>query len=109
MENLDAGLREMRRVLRPGGQIAILEFTQPEPAPLRWGVHFAFVHALPAVAGIFSKSEAYKYLAESIRAWPDRRALAVRLRRCGFRTIRHELLHFRVAALHCALRANDEC
>jgi len=104
MENLRAGLTEMRRVLRPGGRLAILEFTQPEPQFLRWFVHFAFVHALPAVANFFSRGEAYRYLADSIRAWPDRRALAARLRQCGFRSVRHELLHFRVAALHCASR-----
>lgn len=99
-EDLDAGLAELRRVLKPGGRLAVLEFTQPEPEALRGAFHFMFRRGLPAVAGVFSRAGPYRYLAESIEAWPDRRSLARTIRQAGFRPVRHQLLHFRVAALH---------
>jgi len=76
----DAGLRELRRVTRPGGRIVVCEFSSPTWAPLRTVYLEYLMKALPAVARAVSSSpDAYVYLAESIRAWPDQPALAARM------------------------------
>ncbi|MEV4647492.1 demethylmenaquinone methyltransferase [Saccharopolyspora sp. NPDC049357] len=72
-----AGLREMRRVVRPGGRLVVCEFSTPTWQPFR-GVYMNYLmRALPPIArAVSSNPDAYVYLAESIRSWPDQRALA---------------------------------
>ena len=72
-----AGLREMRRVTRPGGRLVVCEFSHPTWAPFRTVYLEYLMKALPPIARAVSSSpDAYVYLAESIRAWPDQPALA---------------------------------
>ena len=81
----DAGLREMRRVTRPGGRLVVCEFSHPTWAPFRTVYIEYLMKALPAVARAVSSSpDAYVYLAESIRAWPDQAGLADRIAAAGW-------------------------
>jgi demethylmenaquinone methyltransferase/2-methoxy-6-polyprenyl-1,4-benzoquinol methylase len=71
-EHLEQGLREMHRVLRPGGKVVILEFSQPTVFPFRQLYHFYFKNILPFVGKFTSKDpKAYRYLYESVQAFPD--------------------------------------
>ena len=73
----DAALREFRRVTRPGGTLVICEFSSPTWTPFRTVYTEYLMKALPRIArAVSSNPEAYVYLAESIRAWPDQAALA---------------------------------
>lgn len=75
-----AGLREMARVTRPGGRLVVCEFSTPTVAVLATAYKEYLMRALPRVAtAVSSNPEAYVYLAESIRAWPDQAALARRI------------------------------
>lgn len=104
MESLDRGLREMRRVLRPGGALCVLEFTPPENALVRSVVIPYFLHVLPRVGAALSRKSAYLYLPHSILHFPARRELAARMRANGLRRVRHATLQFGVAAIHVANR-----
>ena len=82
----DAGLRELLRVTRPGGRLVVCEFSHPTWAPFRTVYIEYLMRALPPVARAVSSSpDAYVYLAESIRAWPDQSALAARIAQAGWR------------------------
>jgi len=97
----DAGLRELRRVTRPGGRIVVCEFSSPTWAPFRTVYLEYLMKALPAVARAVSSSpDAYVYLAESIRAWPDQTGLAGRLQEAGWRDVRWRDLSGGIVALH---------
>ena len=79
VHDTDVALREMRRVTRPGGRLVICEFSHPTWAPFRTVYTEYLMRALPPVAtAVSSNPDAYVYLAESIRAWPDQRGLAGR-------------------------------
>ena len=81
----DAGLREMLRVTKPGGRLVVCEFSHPTWAPFRTVYVEYLMRALPPIARAVSSSpDAYVYLAESIRAWPDQAALAARLAAAGW-------------------------
>ena len=70
--NVEAGLREMVRVLRPGGKMVILEFSQPTVFPIKQGYNFYFKYILPTIGKFTSKDpKAYAYLYESVQAFPD--------------------------------------
>ena len=82
-----AGLTEMRRVTKPGGRLVVCEFSHPTWSPFRTVYLEYLMKALPPIARAVSSSpDAYVYLAESIRAWPDQRALADLVQQAGWGT-----------------------
>jgi demethylmenaquinone methyltransferase/2-methoxy-6-polyprenyl-1,4-benzoquinol methylase len=100
------GLVELARVLRPGGKLAILEFSQPPNRAFAAFYNFYSTRILPAVGGAISgSSEAYTYLPESVRKFPGPEELAAQMRECGFDPVTFERLTFGVVALHTGVRA----
>lgn len=99
--NYERGLAEMLRTLKPGGVAAILEFSQPKnPLFARTYDWFSAV-LLPRIGGLISGSrQAYSYLPESIRRFPDAPQLAQRMRDAGFTRVEYELMAFGAVALH---------
>jgi demethylmenaquinone methyltransferase/2-methoxy-6-polyprenyl-1,4-benzoquinol methylase len=99
--DLDAGLREARRVLRPGARLVILEFSTPRSPLVRAAYHFYFRRVLPYVGRVVSgHRSAYRYLPESVAQFPDGAQLARRMGDAGFRNVQWRALTFGVAALH---------
>jgi demethylmenaquinone methyltransferase/2-methoxy-6-polyprenyl-1,4-benzoquinol methylase len=98
------GLREMRRVLRPGGNLFVLEFSQPL-RPFRALYYFYLRRILPRIAGRLTGDRgAYNYLNTSIGEFPTRAAISQEILAAGFRTVRARALTFCVVALHEAAR-----
>jgi demethylmenaquinone methyltransferase/2-methoxy-6-polyprenyl-1,4-benzoquinol methylase len=94
------GLREMRRVLRPGGALFVLEFSQPH-AWFRPLYYFYLRKILPTIAGVVTGDrEAYVYLNTTIGQFPDRSALAAEIRAAGFASVDARAMTFGVVALH---------
>ncbi|MEP6817544.1 MAG: demethylmenaquinone methyltransferase [Marmoricola sp.] len=103
MVDPDAGLAEMRRVTRPGGRLVVCEFSSPTWSPFRTLYLEYLMRALPAVARAVSSSpDAYVYLAESIRAWPDQLALAAWIEAAGWHSAKWRNLTGGIVALHHA-------
>ncbi len=99
------GLREMARVTRSGGRLVVCEFSTPT-VPVFSSVYKNYLmRALPKVAeAVSSNPEAYVYLAESIRAWPDQAALARRIEEAGWGDVRWRNLTGGIVALHAAVK-----
>lgn len=94
-------LREMARVTRPGGRLVVCEFSTPTNAPFATVYKEYLMRALPRVArAVSSNPEAYVYLAESIRAWPDQAGLAQQMTRAGWAGVRWRNLTGGIVALH---------
>jgi demethylmenaquinone methyltransferase / 2-methoxy-6-polyprenyl-1,4-benzoquinol methylase len=105
----DAGLAEMRRVTRPGGRLVVCEFSAPTWRPFRTVYVEYLMRALPRVATrVANNPEAYVYLAESIRAWPDQAALAGRIAAAGWEAVAWRDLSFGIVALHRAVRGHTD-
>ena len=99
----DAGLREMLRVTRPGGRLVVCEFSHPTWAPFRTVYVEYLMGALPAIArSVASSPDAYVYLAESIRAWPDQQGLAALVADAGWLRPEWRNLSGGIVALHRA-------
>ena len=104
-ENLEQGLRDMRRVLEPGGTLAVLEFSQPTAWPLRGLYLFYFKNILPRIGRLVSKdASAYTYLPNSVQAFPYGEAFAAKLREAGFKSVRVRPLTFGIASLYLAIK-----
>ena len=99
----DAGLREMLRVTRPGGRLVVCEFSSPVVELFRTVYIEYLMKALPSIARAVSSSpDAYVYLAESIRAWPDQAGLATRIEAAGWGRVEWRNLTGGIVALHRA-------
>src|SRR6185436_4702695 len=105
LASVEDGLRELRRILKPGGWVAVLEFSQPARG-LRGMVAFYYGRVLPRLGGWLSGSRsAYEYLPDSISRFPDQTELAAMMRDAGFAEVSFENLTGGVAALHIGRRA----
>ena len=102
-ENLDAGLKEMNRVLRTGGKLAILEFSKPKKFPVKQFYNFYFRFILPTLGKLVSKhSKAYTYLPESVMAFPEGKDFCAVLEQCGFKDVKAQPLTFGITSLYTA-------
>ncbi|HEU4339601.1 MAG TPA: bifunctional demethylmenaquinone methyltransferase/2-methoxy-6-polyprenyl-1,4-benzoquinol methylase UbiE [Planctomycetota bacterium] len=98
----NAGIREMVRVVKPGGRVVILEFTTPPSRLLRSGYRFYFSRVLPAIGELIAPARrgAYRYLPESVESWPTPDELTRALQRAGLKSAGYERLTFGIAAVH---------
>ena len=94
------GLAEMRRVLRPGGRMIILEFSTPRSSLLRWFYYFYFRRLLPIIGGLFSRYNAYKYLPDSVLEFPTIEEFSSMIAETGFQNIRTRELTFGIASIY---------
>jgi demethylmenaquinone methyltransferase / 2-methoxy-6-polyprenyl-1,4-benzoquinol methylase len=98
--DLDRGLREMVRVVRPGGRVVVLEITTPRGVPLSTFFGLWFDHAVPALGRVAGDAQAYSYLPSSVRRFPPAEELAGAMWRCGLSDIRYLLTAGGIIALH---------
>ncbi|HEU4392839.1 MAG TPA: bifunctional demethylmenaquinone methyltransferase/2-methoxy-6-polyprenyl-1,4-benzoquinol methylase UbiE [Solirubrobacterales bacterium] len=105
LADLDRGLSEMARVLKPGGRAVVLEITQPTRPPLSVFYSLWFDRIVPLLGSFSSDPEAYSYLPESVRSFPNPRELAGKMDRAGFDRIRYSVFAGGIIALHSAVRA----
>ncbi len=100
-ENLTAGLKEMHRVLKPGGKVAILEASMPQNAIIRAVFSLYFGKIVPFIGGLFSKdNRAYSYLPESVKAFPNGLELVRILENIGFKNVKWTPLTFGACAFY---------
>ena len=100
-----AGLREMARVTRPGGRLVVCEFSTPTNGLFATTYKAYLMKALPRIArAVSSNPDAYVYLAESIRAWPDQAELARRIQAAGWKDVAWRNLTGGIVALHAATK-----
>jgi demethylmenaquinone methyltransferase / 2-methoxy-6-polyprenyl-1,4-benzoquinol methylase len=104
LADLDRGLSEMARVLKPGGRAVILEITQPTRPPLSLFYSLWFDRIVPLLGSFSSDPEAYSYLPESVRSFPSPRGLAEKMDRAGFERIRYTVLAGGIIAIHSGVK-----
>jgi demethylmenaquinone methyltransferase/2-methoxy-6-polyprenyl-1,4-benzoquinol methylase len=101
LSSVEGGLQELRRILRPQGRAAILEFSTPVVPGFRTLFQFYFNRVLPRIGGIVSGSRAaYEYLPDSVSRFPDQKRLARMMREVGFEEVEYKNLTGGIAALH---------
>jgi demethylmenaquinone methyltransferase / 2-methoxy-6-polyprenyl-1,4-benzoquinol methylase len=105
LADLDRGLEEMARVLKPGGRLVILEITQPTRPPLSIFYSLWFDRLVPLLGSLAGDHDAYSYLPESVRSFPSPRGLAERMDAAGLERIRVTVLAGGIIAIHSGYRS----
>jgi len=104
-ENLEKGLTQMNRVLRPGGKVAILEFSKPKAFPIKQLYNFYFRYIMPGLGKMVSKdATAYTYLPESVAAFPEGEDFLKIMKSCGFKEVNAKPLTFGITTLYTATK-----
>ncbi|MCC5921151.1 MAG: bifunctional demethylmenaquinone methyltransferase/2-methoxy-6-polyprenyl-1,4-benzoquinol methylase UbiE [Cyclobacteriaceae bacterium] len=104
-ENLERGLEEMLRVLKPGGKLIVLEFSKPKRFPLKQGYNFYFKYILPGIGKLISKDQsAYTYLPESVQAFPDGQDFLSILNKIGYIRTQDRPLTFGICSIYSAYK-----
>ncbi|WP_308640015.1 demethylmenaquinone methyltransferase [Paenibacillus silvisoli] len=107
--DLEQVLREMMRVVKPGGQVVCLEMSKPTWQPFKAIYYFYFERVMPAIGKLVAKRyEQYKWLPESLKAFPDSKQLADKYREIGLQNVRAYPLAGGVAALHMGTKGTGQ-
>lgn len=105
LANFADGLMELRRVLKPGGYLAVLEFSTPVLPGFRQAFRFYFSHVLPRIGGAVSGSRgAYEYLPDSVSKFPDQKRLVKLMEETGFSDVEYQNLTGGIAAIHTGIK-----
>lgn len=105
LSNVERGLAELFRVLKPGGSLAVLEFSKPVIPGFSFLFQVYFTKLLPFVGGLISGSRsAYQYLPDSVSRFPDQTELVARMQQVGFERVEYQNLTGGIAALHLGMR-----
>src|SRR4030095_8761507 len=107
LSNFRDGLAELGRILKPGGKLAVLEFSSPVVPGFRGLFNFYFIRILPRIGGVVSGSRgAYEYLPDSVSKFPDQKRLVEMMREVGFESVEYTNLTGGIAAIHLGTRSN---
>jgi demethylmenaquinone methyltransferase/2-methoxy-6-polyprenyl-1,4-benzoquinol methylase len=104
-EDLEKGLSDMLRVLKPGGKAVILEFSKPKVFPVKQAYNFYFKYITPTIGKLFSKdSSAYTYLPESVAAFPDGKNFVALMEKVGFKNTKYRPLTFGICSIYTGIK-----
>jgi len=104
-ENLETGLADIHRVLKPGGKAVILEFSKPKVFPIKQLYNFYFNYITPGIGKLFSKdARAYTYLPESVAAFPDGETFTALMDKVGFKHTKHRPLAFGICSIYTGIK-----
>lgn len=104
-EDLEKGLADMLRVLKPNAKIVILEFSKPRNFPIKQLYNFYFQHITPFFGKLFSKDKrAYTYLPESVEAFPDGQDFTNLMTKVGYKNTKHRSLTFGISAIYTGIK-----
>jgi demethylmenaquinone methyltransferase/2-methoxy-6-polyprenyl-1,4-benzoquinol methylase len=98
--DLEGGIAEMARVVRPGGRVVVLEITTPRRPPLSWFYAVWFDRIVPVLGTVAGDRDAYTYLPDSVRRFPPADELAALMHRAGLREVRYLILAGGIIAIH---------
>jgi len=104
-EDLQKGLNDIHRVLKPGGRAVILEFSKPKAFPIKQLYNFYFNYITPGIGKLFSKdARAYSYLPESVAAFPDGNAFTAQMQKAGFSNTKCRPLAFGICSIYTGVK-----